>query len=488
MTRWFGTDGVRGSYGQWPMVPDFLLRLGWTAGQVLRPEQGQATMLIGRDSRRSSPLIQQALSAGLLAAGWEVIDLGVIPTPGVAWLVRHLGVEAGAVISASHNPSNENGIKFFSSSGRKLSEEVEEAIERLLPSSPQELAALPLFSTPSGSALSGEAFQELYQRSLLAEHSQVLPGGMRLVVDCANGAASAIAPRLFSRWGVDVVALHAAPDGENINRGAGSEFVRRAPQEMRRWAQVHGARFGLAFDGDADRVVFVDEEGTLIDGDYMLGILAREFDQRGQLLGRAVVTTVMRNSGLKTWLEARGIRLLETPVGDKYVTDKLFELRQQEKEEGSLVGIGGEQAGHIVILDDEHPSGDGLRTALFVLRTFLESGAGSLAEFAAQVEKTPQIIASAYVGQGPRLSAAELEAEAQRLLNGQRGLLRVNLRYSGTEPRFRAMLESDGELDEAALGRLALQVCRRAQERAGVGAAEVDLLNVSRGGTLPIEG
>lgn len=201
MTRWFGTDGVRGSYGQWPMVPDFLLRLGWTAGQVLRPEQGQATMLIGRDSRRSSPLIQQALSAGLLAAGWEVIDLGVIPTPGVAWLVRHLGVEAGAVISASHNPSNENGIKFFSSSGRKLSEEVEEAIERLLPSSPQELAALPLFSTPSGSALSGEAFQELYQRSLLAEHSQVLPGGMRLVVDCANGAASAIAPRLFSRWG-----------------------------------------------------------------------------------------------------------------------------------------------------------------------------------------------------------------------------------------------------------------------------------------------
>jgi len=263
---------------------------------------------------------------------------------------------------------------------------------------------------------------------------------------------------------------------------AGSEHVRRSTEEMRLLIQHHRAAFGLAFDGDADRVVFVDDQGVLIDGDHMLSFLARYFDKRGQLLGRAVVTTVMRNSGLKTRLEQEGVSLYETPVGDKYVTDQIFALRAQNPDP-ALIGVGGEQAGHILIVDNDHPTGYGLRTALYVIRTFIESGAASLAEYAAGVGKTPQIIASAYVGRGPRLGKAEL-AELEKETLAAPGLVRVNLRYSGTEPRFRAMLEADERMTEDALAEIAVRVCRRLQTVAGVGKAEIDILNVTRGGVI----
>jgi phosphoglucosamine mutase len=261
--------------------------------------------------------------------------------------------------------------------------------------------------------------------------------------------------------------------------------VRRSLEEMNLLVRHHQACFGLAFDGDADRVVFIDERGGLIDGDHMLGMLARYFDAGGRLLARSVVTTVMRNSGLKARLEQAGIKMYETPVGDKYVTDKIFDLRQAFPTKSS-VGIGGEQAGHILIVDNEHSTGDGLRTALFVLRAFVESGAASLAEFGAGVGKTPQIIASAFVGGGPRLDKKELEGAAAELQAGRPGLVRLNLRYSGTEPRFRAMLESDGSLSEEELAAVAVQICRRVQMAAGVGKAEIDILNATRGGVLPV--
>jgi len=273
----------------------------------------------------------------------------------------------------------------------------------------------------------------------------------------------------------------------NINVDAGSEHIRRSPEEMNLLIQHHQARFGLAFDGDADRVVFVDELCNLIDGDHMLGMLSRYFDERGQLLARSVVTTVMRNTGLKARLEQAGIRMFETPVGDKYVTDQIFALRDADVTPG-MIGLGGEQAGHSLSVDDGHPTGDGIRTALFVIRVFLESGALSLASFAAEVGKTPQIIASAYVGNGPRIIRKELDELEAGLLAHTPGIVRVNLRYSGTEPLLRAMLESDGQVDEKGLARIALELCRKAQATSGALSGHIDILNVTRGGVIAVEG
>jgi phosphoglucosamine mutase len=472
--------------GQWPMVPDFALHLGQAAGSVIRGDRREATVVIGRDTRQSGAMLQEALDAGLMSSGVHVIDLGVVPTPGVAWLVRHMEADAGVVISASHNPADQNGIKFFNRDGRKLPDELENAIEARLPGAIDEPVSPAQVSARIGHVHNGEIFQELYQRSLLAEHPGLSLDGVKVVMDCANGAASFIAPEVFSRLGAQVVAIHASPNGLNINVDAGSEHVRRSLEEMNLLIQHHQARFGLAFDGDADRVVFVDERGGLIDGDHMLGMLARYFDARGLLLGRSVVTTVMRNSGLKRRLEAAGICMHETPVGDKYVTDKIFELRASEAQKDG-VGVGGEQAGHVLIVDQDHPTGDGLRTALYILRALAESGAGSLAEFGAEVGKTPQIIASAYVGRGPRLERGVLEDMVAAALAQDPGILRLNLRYSGTEPSIRAMLESDGSLSEAALARVAVGICRKAQEFAGVGKAEIDILNTTQGGILLVE-
>jgi len=484
MPNLFGTDGIRGHVGQWPLTPDFVLALGQAAGSVIRGAAREATIVIGRDTRQSAAMLQEALDAGLMAAGVHVLDLGVVPTPGVAWLVRHINADAGVVISASHNPAGQNGIKFFSRDGRKLSEEMENAIEARLPTGPGQPAQSLGVHSHIGHAHNGEIFQELYARSLLAEHPSLNLEGVKLVMDCSNGAASFIAPEVFTRLGAQVVAIHASPNGLNINLDAGSEHVRRSPDEMNLLIAHHGAQLGLAFDGDADRVVFIDERGGLIDGDHMIGMLARYFDAQNRLLGRAVVTTVMRNSGLKARLEEAGIQMYETPVGDKYVTDKIFELRKNGG--ADLVGVGGEQAGHILIVDNDHFTGDGLRTALYVLRALTESGVSSLAEFAAGVGKTPQIIASAYVGRGPRRDKPALAAAAGELQAANPGLLRVNLRYSGTEPSFRAMLESDGSLSEAELAKIATHICRRLQEHAGVGAAEIDILNATRGGGLPV--
>jgi phosphoglucosamine mutase len=485
MGKLFGTDGIRGMVGETPLTPDFILRLGQAAGMVIRGAAREATVVIGRDTRQSGAMLQEALDAGLMASGVHVLDLGIVPTPGVAWLVRHIQADAGVVISASHNPAEQNGIKFFSHTGRKLPEEMENRIEGLVNSIAG--APSPQFKVHHqiGHVHNGEIFQELYQRNLLSEHPHLNLDGIKIVMDCANGAASYIAPEVFSRLGAQVVAIHASPNGMNINVDAGSEHVRRSLEEITLLIQHHQARFGLAFDGDADRVVLVDEGGSLIDGDHMLGILSRYFDAHGQLLARSVVTTTMRNSGLKARLEGVGIQMYETPVGDKYVTDKIFELREAYPSDGAI-GLGGEQAGHILIVDNDHPTGDGIRTALFVIRAFEESGAASLAEFSQEVGKTPQIIASAYVGSGPRLGRPELDKLEAEMMAKAPGIVRSSLRYSGTEPRFRIMLESDGRLDEEGLARVAMDICEQVQEAARARGGEVDILNATRGGVIKL--
>jgi phosphoglucosamine mutase len=478
--RYFGTDGIRGITGEWPLVPEFFLRLGQAAGKILKTEKNSA-VIIGRDTRQSGVMLQNALSAGLLSSNINIIDLGIIPTAAVSWLVSSIKAEAGIVISASHNPVQENGIKFFDRFGQKLSEKIEEEIEQLL----MDEQFQPIPQGNLGRYVDGCSFHELYSQNLLREHSSNFLAGLTIVIDCAHGAASYVAPDIFQRTGANIIAVNASPTGLNINFNAGSEYVRRFPNKFHGLIRQNGANCGLAFDGDADRVVFVDEEGTLIDGDHMLGFLSRYLDQRGILLERSVVTTTMRNEGLKRYVESANIQLFETPVGDKYVIEKLMQLWNRNTEKGKI-GLGGEQAGHIILLDEEHMTGDGLRTGLFVLNAFVESKNNSLAEFAAGVGKTPQIIASAYVGSGERYGRQELQLMESNLLKTYPKLIRTNLRYSGTEPLLRTMLESDNSYTEDDLARIAVEISFKAQELAKQPNGKIDILNCTRGGSIKV--
>ncbi len=494
MEKLFGTDGIRGTVGEWPLTPDFFLKLGQVAGQIFNQDptgqekenRRERTIIIGRDTRRSGAMLQAALTAGLLASGIHVMDAGVIPTPGIAWLVKYLGLEAGAVISASHNPLAQNGIKFFGRDGRKLEEGMEADIERqvLIPKEPG--AKHPSIGRQIGRLMDGGFTHEFYIQGLVSEHHGMSLDSLKIIVDCANGAASTFAPEVFGRFGAKVVAIHASPTGLNINLNAGSEHVRRWVGEMGVLIRQYQADFGLAFDGDADRVVFVDDEGRLIDGDFILGMLGRYLDGKEKLLNRSVVTTSMRNSGLKKFFENLGIRLYETPVGDKYVVEKLYELLNSEGE-AHAIGLGGEQSGHIVLVDDKHATGDGMRTALFVMRAYLESGAEKMSLFAETVGKTPQIIASAFVGRGPRFDKKELEGMREEILNEEHGIIELNLRYSGTEPLFRMMVESDGDLGVQDLAKLAERVCRKIQKTAGCEGEEIDILDCTHGGVITVE-
>lgn len=480
MTQLFGTDGIRGVVGEWPLVPEFFLKLGQAAGKVLKT-QPNASVVIGRDTRQSGVMLQNALTAGLLSCGVNVIDLGVIPTSAVSWLTPRLNAEAGVVISASHNPVRENGIKFFHKNGQKLSERLEEQIEKLL----LDDRFQPLPDENPGRVVDGCSFHEIYTQDLLKEHPAGFLRDLVIVVDCANGAASHVAPDIFQRAGARVIAINSSPTGFNINVNAGSEYVRRCPERLGEVIQQVQANFGLAFDGDADRVVLVDEEGTLIDGDHILGFLSRYLAQHDALLGCSVVTTNMRNNGLKHYVESAGLQLYETPVGDKYVSDKLMQLWNENSAPGKI-GLGGEQAGHIILLDKEHITGDGIRAGLFVLNAFLESRYHTLAAFATGVGKTPQIIASAYVGNTLRFDKQQLETMQLQLLRSHPWLLRANLRYSGTEPLFRVMLESDHSHTEEDLAHLAAEISERAQKLANQTDAEIDILNCTRGGLLAV--
>lgn len=490
MPRLFGTDGMRGTAGEWPMTPEFALRVGWAAGKILGGGTKRAAIVVGRDTRQSGPVLQSALMAGLLASGVDVLDVDVMTTPGVAWSARRLGAVAGAVISASHNPVEQNGIKFFGADGMKLKESVEEEIEALADPQDGSTPAHISFAKHQGKVMDSRGMHERYLEALLAEHSDLRLDGVPIVVDCANGAASKFAPELFAKLGALVTPMNASPSGTNINVEAGSEHVRQKPQKIGVLVQGFNASFGLAFDGDADRVIFIDEQRNVVDGDHMLGMLARYFDSRRILLGKTVVTTTMRNGGLKKFVEDAGMKLHETPVGDKYVVEKLASMRN-ELTPPRMVGLGGEQSGHIILLSNDYTTGDGLRTALYVIKAYLDSGLPSFSEAAASIGKTPQVIASADVGKGPRLDKdklADLETETRE---ANPSLTRINLRYSGTEPKFRAMLESDGQIDEMGLALMAKTICRSVQQTAGMPEGEIEIQNCTRGGllnpTYPVE-
>jgi phosphoglucosamine mutase len=431
--KYFGTDGVRGTVGQAPITPDFVMRLGYAAGRVLVEADGKfapgerPSVLIGKDTRISGYMLESALEAGLSAAGVDVLLTGPMPTPAVAYLTRALRAQAGIVISASHNPFEDNGIKFFSGAGLKLSDAVEHAIEARLE---QPMETMPSDKLGKAKRINDAAGRYIeFCKSTFPNDSDLR--GLKIVVDCAHGATYHVAPHVFHELGAEVLQLGTQPDGLNINLGCGSTH----PDALRTAVLEHGADLGIAFDGDGDRVAMVDAKGRLYDGDMMLYVIAKHRKQAGRLEG-GVVGTLMSNLGFEHALGRLGIPFERAKVGDRYVMEKLQQLGWQ---------LGGENSGHILCLD-KHTSGDGIISALQALDA-LKANNASLADYTRELALYPQVLINVKVAKGfdyaadGRVKAAVQEAETA--LNGSG---RVLLRPSGTEPVLRVMVEgADGE-------------------------------------------
>lgn len=430
--KYFGTDGIRGRVGEPPITVDFALKLGWATGHVLGERAGgRVRVVIGKDTRISGYLFESALEAGLAASGAEVLLLGPMPTPAVAHMTRSMGAAAGIVISASHNPYFDNGIKYFSSTGQKLDDAVQAEIE----------AALELPMTHVEPERLGKARRIDDATGRYVEFCKGTVGhgtrldGLKLVVDCAHGATFRIAPHVFRELGAEVIALNCAPDGLNINRDCGSTH----PEGMAAAVVAEGADAGVAFDGDGDRVILADGQGRIIDGDSVIYALAMQRRAQGQLAG-GVVGTVMTNFGLEEAFATAGIDFVRASVGDRYVHEALVER-------GWV--LGGEASGHILCLD-RATTGCGIVSALHVLEAMAASGA-SLAELTEGLHRYPQVMINVPVGNGDRKTLHEQPGVAAAIEATERtleGAGRVVLRPSGTEPVVRVMVEAR-ESDQA---------------------------------------
>ena len=425
--KYFGTDGVRGRVGVPPMTPDFALKLGWAAGRVLSESSEQPLVIIGKDTRLSGYLFESALEAGFAAAGVSVGMVGPLPTPAIAYLARTFRADVGVVISASHNPYADNGVKFFSRAGKKLADEVEARIEALLDEplatvAPERVGKAYRIDDAPG------RYIEFCKRSIPLSSSL---SGMTLVVDCAHGAAYKVAPPVFRELGATVHAIGVQPDGVNINAGYGSTHLDTLREEVVR----RGADLGIALDGDADRCMMVDRQGRVVDGDQQLYVIARSRHEAGELKG-PVVGTLMSNLGLERALQQLGIPFERAAVGDRYVLERL-------EETGGM--LGGESSGHVVCLD-RTTTGDGIVCALQVLQAVIQSGR-SLDQLVAPVEKYPQVLINVPVTGKAKAVVQERQVQqavkdGEQRLNG-RG--RILLRPSGTEPLVRVMVESRDE-------------------------------------------
>ena len=421
--KYFGTDGIRGRVGEGNITPEFVLKLGWAAGRVLGNGK-RGTVVIGKDTRISGYMFESALEAGLVAAGLNIQLLGPMPTPGIAYLTRTLHAQAGIVISASHNPHYDNGIKFFSGEGKKLPDAVEAAIETEL--------AKPM-TTVESSAL-GKAFRVADAAGRYIEFCKsTIPWamdfrGLKLVVDCANGATYHVAPHVFRELGANVVAIGDRPDGLNINEGVGSTHI----ETLRAAVSVERADLGIALDGDGDRLIMVDGAGQVLDGDDILFIIARSRRGQGAFVG-SVVGTQMSNLGLEQALRTLDIGFERTQVGDRYIMERLQQKHWM---------LGGEPSGHIICLD-RTTTGDGIVAALQVLAEVVSSGR-SLAELTAPVEKCPQVLRNVHLGDhssGDVMASERLRAAVRAIERDLGDEGRVLLRPSGTEPLIRVMIE-----------------------------------------------
>jgi phosphoglucosamine mutase len=431
--RLFGTDGIRGKAYEYPLDLQTVEIIGYSLTDNLARILGEAPkLIIGRDTRESGEAIQLALTRGARAGGAFVESAGVITTPGIAFLTKRVPFDAGVVISASHNPFFDNGIKVFSPTGKKLADEMERRIEEDVADVEYSSAARRLFKSvdPPGREADAHVYAEGYLRFLAVEVARDLRlDGLRLAVDCANGAASTFAPELFLQLGAMVEVISAAPDGRNINENCGALHI----NSLRSLVQAGGFDLGIAFDGDADRALFVDSNGKLIDGDYTLLILAEALRGQGRLTSDLVVSTVMSNLGLELALQARGIVLVRAQVGDRFVLEEMLKRK---------ACLGGEQSGHIII-KDVSLAGDGIITAIELMRAIRDKGR-SLADLASAMKTYPQVLINVKVKSKPPLeSVPELKAAMTRLENEMRGRGRLLVRYSGTENLLRVMIEGE---------------------------------------------
>src|SRR3989454_4877331 len=429
MTRLFGTDGIRGVANEEPLTPELAFRVGRQLVATLQFDHGadRVRLVIGRDTRRSGPLLEAALIAGGLSAGADCYAVGILPTPGIAVLTRRLEAHGGIVLSASHNPFEDNGIKLFSSEGTKFPDAWEAEIEQRIGEEDK-----------APRARGAQIGELVYYERAEAEYVDFLCGcfpldlhELTIALDCAHGATFRVAPRVFRRLGARVVTMGARPDGTNINAGGGALH----PEKLQKKIRASGASIGFAFDGDGDRLISVDHTGAIRDGDYALAIAGRHLAARGRLKGNVIVTTVMANLGLDQALHAAGIRVVKTQVGDRYVSEEMQRLG---------ANLGGEQSGHLLFLDHS-PAGDGILSALALLGVAAETGE-TLASLARCLSKFPQVLRNVAVKAKPPIDAltglAERVATFEREMNGAG---RILIRYSGTEPLARVMVEgADG--------------------------------------------
>ncbi len=426
--RLFGTDGIRGTANADPMTAEIALKLGQAAGLLFTRGAHRHRVVIGKDTRLSGYMIEPALVAGFVGAGMDVHLVGPLPTPAIAMLTRSLRADLGVMISASHNPFEDNGIKLFGPDGYKLSDATEAQIEAMMASDLSGKLAAP---AKLGRATRLEDAPGRYIESAKSSFPRGLRlDGLKIVVDCAHGAAYRVAPTVLWELGAEVISIGVAPDGMNINSGCGSTVPATMCGEVRR----HGADLGIALDGDADRLIVSDEKGTIVDGDQVLGLIARSWSESGRLTGGGVVATVMSNLGLERFLTGRGLTLERTKVGDRYVVEKM-------RADG--FNLGGEQSGHVV-LSDYGTTGDGLVAALQLLAVLVEKG-GPASSVTRVFQPLPQKLKSVrFTGASPllapRVKSAIADAEAQLAGTG-----RLLIRASGTEPVIRVMAEGESQ-------------------------------------------
>ena len=443
MARLFGTDGVRGLAGR-DLTASLTLDLSIAAARVLTRAEGDRRPLavVGRDPRASGEFLEAAVVAGLASTGVDVVKVGVLPTPAVAHLTGALNADFGVMLSASHNAAPDNGIKFFAQGGQKLADALEEEIEGMMG-----VPSTPAVGEEVGRVTESHDGAELYTRHVLNSLPHGLEG-LKVVVDCANGASSTVAPEALRRAGAEVIAIGDAPDGHNINQGCGSTSLAALQEAVR----LHGADAGIAHDGDADRCLAVDADGDVVDGDQILAILATEAKEAGRLVEDTLVVTVMSNLGLKLAMRREGIDVVETAVGDRYVLE--------EMKRGGF-GLGGEQSGHVILLDHA-TTGDGLLTGLHLLAAMAHHKQG-LAELSKVMTRLPQVLINVpdvdkdRAADSEELAVAVREAEAEL---GDTG--RVLIRPSGTEPKVRVMVEAPAQEQATAVAERLAGVVRSA--------------------------
>lgn len=422
----FGTDGIRSAVNESPMTPETVLKIGMAVGYLLREKEGRNMILIGKDTRLSGYMIESALTSGICSMGMNVTLVGPMPTPGIAFLTRTLRLDAGIVISASHNPFMDNGIKFFSSKGFKLPDELEKKIETLVKD--EKLSKYRAKGSEIGKAY---RLDDATGRYIEYIKSTIPKGitfeGMKIVVDCANGAAYKTTPWLLRELGAEVIAINDKPDGLNINANCGSLYIK----ELQKFVKLHNADVGIAHDGDADRTIFCDEKGRIVDGDQIMGMWAIEMKNSRTLKKNTVVSTVMSNLGFEKYLEKNDIKLIRTKVGDRFVVEKMLE---------GGYNLGGEQSGHIVFLD-HNTTGDGPLTAVQVLY-LMKKRNSPLSKLSSGIKLFPQILTNVEVKHKQDInSIPEIIATIRSAEKKLYGIGRILVRASGTEPKIRIMVE-----------------------------------------------